>query len=222
MRQSFKTRCLIIAVSLCAFTFAACGDDDRDRRGTDTNNTGGTTNNTGGTTNNTGGTTNNTGGTTNNTGGTPGGNNTAPGPGFTSGVSGSKTIDALSESEVLQICDAGANYVRSRMSDEQLLHFICTFSGLYMEAFGAGSCTDMYDACVAEGLDDEEDECELEDVTDCQATVAEYEACTSARIDALVAVSATLTCSSDLQELAGQDEPAACTPLKDKCPALFE
>lgn len=140
-----------------------------------------------------------------------------------SGVAGSKRINALTASEFRRVCQ-NVQQDFDRIG-KALSEALCTAEG-YAAADTQGdpsACEDTRKDCLEEPADtgDFELDCddppqEVED--DCDATVAEFEACTEAYARAVQNWAEDLTCESDAEDFESEpDLPEACKKLDDAC-----
>lgn len=146
------------------------------------------------------------------------------GGGGGSGVPGSKKVNELSAAEFKSVCEDFAKKFES--VDEAANEAVCTAAGLAAEATDEATCTEARDECLGD-LEPEEDPLDCDEppegmMDDCDATVAEFNACVSAIVDAFEDWAGEITCESDLSELedlenSGPDEPPACAKLDESC-----
>lgn len=140
-----------------------------------------------------------------------------------------KMLSELSQEEVTALCEEYQEYVASEISEAELKRFACYAVAAAFSGGDANACNMIAQECInapAEennsGLepDDSSDDCNPDDVKDCDATVGELEACFSATIDQLNSAAQNASCSTSSLDDVGS--PAACAPLMEKCPELFE
>lgn len=156
---------------------------------------------------------------------------TKPGGGFgggahDSGVEESKLLSELSEAEVQTACDNFASYLDDTFTRTGVEELFCEIEGIFTAGFTAQTeeelrqtCAMTRDQCIAEGGADLE--CAYEDVADCDITVAEYEACTTARVEALAEARDSLRCENisldgDTDEALNLEDLPECQAL-DAC-----
>jgi hypothetical protein len=137
-----------------------------------------------------------------------------------SGVGSSKKINELSSAEFRKVCDGvGKQLDRIAEANQKML---CTAEALTEDE---DNCADLRDECLedagpddARPLDCEEPPAALTE--ECDATVAEFEACAEATVKAIERWASELTCSSDLDDFDREevpDPPAACEKLSSEC-----
>lgn len=143
------------------------------------------------------------------------------------GVSGGARVNDLTASERQSLCeDFAAKFTKL---DRAIIKLDCTDDGLVAEDDEAGSCDDVRTECIADAEVEVEISCDdaPEEVTggdECDATVAQFEAC----IDALVSMTEKLandyTCETaeDFDDVEEPDLPKACTDLQDACPEAIQ
>ncbi len=166
-----------------------------------------------------------------------GGDGDGNGGSATTGVSSSKTLTSLTESEQQRVCEYMASKVSYSVEDTCKMMGVMT-AGL---TIGVGTTTDAdlrqacqagYDGCLqSESASEEpvEETCEPIDAS-CTATVGELEACmqdTSRILDeffAEVPACSALTAAyfqqstSEAETLPSMEDSAACATLEQKCP----
>jgi len=164
------------------------------------------------------------------------------GGGVNSGVDSTKTGEELSEEEIAKLCEATADYVTSELDTKDGACRMVAFPAAFVAyALGGGdedamreACTEAYEECLEEDEEQEETvQCEdtPESISDCEATVAEYETCVEDRVAEMKDLEKTVpTCAElsedDLEELADliEDGPTgttkSCEDLADSCPVL--
>lgn len=142
-----------------------------------------------------------------------------------SGVSNSKKISELSESDKTKVCNALQTKFTGVESDSTKLS--CTLQGFTFAQEDADECAMVRDDCIdeAEGVPSEDtdlgcntDEGELEDCGN--VTVGELNACVDALAEAIEALAKRITCSSTAADLSAAEDfasPEACTKLESRC-----
>jgi hypothetical protein len=160
------------------------------------------------------------------------------GAGAHSGVASAQKLGELSSADAKQLCEWASSQVDAH-SFEPTKEQACTIFGVGFTD-NPTECQQLVDACVAapeqddamaddEAADDEPD-CDDAmvdaELMGCSATVAEYEACVRAAVDAIEDVFSNLSCAeagmTDLEDDADEQEPEACKALEIKCPGVFE
>ena len=207
----------LLILSLCVVALAACGSDDKKSS----------------------------------SGGGAGGGGGGGAVDIDTGLEGSAAMNSFSAAEIQAACDkalaqaeAAADAVMVEYADD-LKEGGCTMAGMMAAAFApagtdaTAACEEARTACMsapAEGEEEpeEEDTC-AGDLADCTATVDEVEACVSDQISAdlasikpMATAMAAMSCDDAGEpgemgeEPAETPDPASCTAIKDKCPALLE
>lgn len=149
----------------------------------------------------------------------------------------SDLISELDEQQASQLCDEFVHWAA---------HTNEAFCGLVV-AWGSGEaddpvqyCEDNWDDCVDGGegweVDDEmeEDDCPIDEMAECDATVGTYRDCQAERQEGLEQVESVFTCSlldededdDDVQTYGEAVDKAdgdgeACTALSDECGVMF-
>jgi hypothetical protein len=187
-----------------------------------------------------GGGTGGTGGSSSGAAGTAGsssgaGAGGAAGGGGTSAVttlSGSKAVNALTATEVTQLCDDTYAYFGSAIPKTTT----CKWRGLAYAASSSApsqsvlqqNCTSKETAC--QPTDPWADNLGCNDIpSTCTATVAEYAACINAEVTAFIqAVTALPSCATltstgtaAIVEAQTANPPASCAALMNNCPELY-
>jgi hypothetical protein len=171
---------------------------------------------------------------------------------FDLGVPKDKPLVQLEDSELETVCTRIENTASSLFSQQQLHDFACTFEGfaasLTADANGnfqidRQACMQEKNTCLSMPYDPEDSPFEdLQDefaeecnptqlrsqLADCNATVAEYEACLNAGLNLMRQMLSSFDCDrfnpQDLDNLMDFDPDAlpACQTLAQKCPGLGE
>lgn len=156
----------------------------------------------------------------------------------------SAPFTSFNETQAQEICESIGEQMAKAYDVDDAMHGSCLLGGLLAKALMGGDaqiCQTSYDACMddpggenpdPQDPEEPEDDCAdiYEKVKDCDATIGELEACLEAQVEAQQAFFDALgefDCDSameDFEAIQGQDgeEPAACTTLYEKCPALNE
>lgn len=147
---------------------------------------------------------------------------------FSSGVSGSKQIAQLTPAEKKTFCDNRDKFYSSKYADSVPgfcrlgAHAVLTAVGGALSAAEKEKvCTDAVAACLSDVEKDSEPEmCEFP--KDCNATVAEVEACLKDSSKLFEdAASKTPSCgqiASGAKLVTSPQSPASCVNLRKKCP----
>jgi hypothetical protein len=161
------------------------------------------------------------------------GGNNGGGGGFSTSVDGSAELGGLSEGDETTLCDDGAQYAASQISEESA----CTFAGTFSAGFSNPStdeeaqqaCIAARDSCLEDDGSDDEDTCDAFPA-ECTATVSEYTACQEARlVQTKTAFDSLAACEElTLEDLESDEDgpnlsenPPECEPVEEKCPSLF-
>jgi hypothetical protein len=140
---------------------------------------------------------------------------------LTSGLPGTKPLQALEAKELIKLCEFTRDSYKASLGSEQ------TYC-LSTSAEPNDGCEEQVEACVA--ATDYEDEladdwgCPSQDTEGLQAcalTVADYEACIKARDAASAAAQAELSCDN-LGNAEEPELPAVCDALAEQCPAAID
>ncbi len=154
------------------------------------------------------------------------------GPGeFQSSLDGDLEASSMGNDDVDAFCDEMEEYMEDNLDIDELecmgiALVMAFFSGSEDEA--EATCEETYSACLAGELDDEfeEDElvCELKDMdlSQCDASVEEMEACVVETTEELNEFMNQFSCGS-VFELIGEEEDLgpACQVVDDKCPGFI-
>jgi hypothetical protein len=106
---------------------------------------------------------------------------------------------------------------------ESMVEGACALTGLLAELTGGGDCETVQEQCITDGGEDPTmtEGCTADDFPDCDVTVDEYAACTSARLAITVEYMSQISCDADLTMLGEEPaEPEECTSLVERCPEL--
>jgi hypothetical protein len=162
------------------------------------------------------------------------------GAGARSGVTPSAQLGKLDATQARQLCEWASSQV-NESSFEPTEQQACTLVGVSFTETPE-ECRALADACVQapaeedDGAPEEDEEQEEGDdcasamvdaeLMGCTATVAEYEACVRAAVDAIQDLFASLSCDqagmTDFEAEAADQEPEACKKLELKCPEVFQ
>jgi len=143
------------------------------------------------------------------------------GDGGGSGVDGSKNLSALSDAEIVEICEYSESLINQAHSEE----LSCYVTGIF-QASETEDCQTIADACIAD-IAVEEGDCSTapdDTLPSCasEVTVSEMERCLSAQASQVNSISINCeTTPAEISELSEQPLPAACAPVEEKCPELF-
>ncbi|MBK9070546.1 MAG: hypothetical protein IPL79_06040 [Myxococcales bacterium] len=134
------------------------------------------------------------------------------------GIDGSRTISSLTADEIVEMCESYQLSTTQIEGGKKL--------GCFINLLEAEACTEEALAdCVADS-DVELETCEpptageLADFADCEATVAQMQACQNGYGDILEDV-ASFTCADAESEGLDLSQPAACAVVAELCPELF-
>ena len=143
-----------------------------------------------------------------------------------SSVPADTVAEDMTQEQLNESCQAFQDYVDSRISPAEFLEFECTIEGIFAAQLGQSDCETARDACIAEGPDEEDDECNpAEPITaPCTATVSEIEACIVARMALTEDLVDNLSCAAaddpSVMDSFEQENPAACEAIAETCPAI--
>lgn len=142
------------------------------------------------------------------------------GDGGGSGVDGSKELTALSDEEIIEICEYSEGLI-------DYVHFNeidCYFDGIFDQE--GGDCQTIADACIAESVPEAGDcsDAAEDPLPACAAmvSVGEMEDCLEAQASQFNGFD--VDCDStdeELNEIFEAPLPAACVAVEMKCPDLF-
>lgn len=145
-----------------------------------------------------------------------------------SGLPAERKGSELSDTEADQLCKARLEYSATLVDEDELKRQACVFGGLAVSGGNASTCQMIVDMCLNEEFEEGEggeggSECYLDfELSTCDATVAEIEACLTEKDRDDAAALKSLTCSSDIT--AEPTEPQAgpaCSAAQVKCPGIF-
>lgn len=154
------------------------------------------------------------------------GGDSGPGP-VDSGLPDERKGSELSDAEAKQLCEARADHAAALISEDDAKHQACTFGGLVVAGGSVETCKTFYDMCIK--MDFEEDpepagECMLGfELSTCEATIAEIEACFTEEDDANAAAFKSISCN-DAATTGDPNPPQAgpaCSTAQAKCPGIF-
>lgn len=153
-----------------------------------------------------------------------------------SGLDGTETVENLDDGDAREICEAGEEYVRSKVTQDDL----CLFGAHLQTAFqdpetdeqAQQACSDAKSSCTDQEKPSAEEVCrDLTIPGGCSSiTVDQWEACEAARTDQFaMAISEVPTCTdvtADFYNSEGGIEPGstpeACQPIDANCPELLQ
>lgn len=151
---------------------------------------------------------------------------------FDSGVSEDTTAAKdLSAEDQQAFCDSAEDYAKSQISEDEIKNLTCTIGGIFGASLGGTpsveACQAIYDECLTQPLEEMGDQDVCSFPPDCEATVAEFEACHTEQIATLKDLAGSISCSaindqSSLGPLLNGERGAACTALENKCPGIFD
>jgi hypothetical protein len=132
----------------------------------------------------------------------------------------------LTPEEQTAFCDELATYFSSQVSNDSLHRTGCY---LFAFAFSGGdrnACNQAAQSCISDSeieANVDGPECDTSKLTDCDATVAELEACFTDGTSLVKSLASRASCSMSGADLAALDQvPASCQAIQDKCPGLME
>jgi hypothetical protein len=150
---------------------------------------------------------------------------------FVSGIPGDRTLDSLSEAERNELCAEMVDYGHSPSITLPFSDLTCRYLGVNaaqdLETDDVSqliaACNQRYLDCRRSGMTDVRATCP-NNYSDCAATIDEFAACQSALPEEYrhsILRCDELTEDNLFQATAFAPRPAACTPLDEKCPLLF-
>jgi hypothetical protein len=163
------------------------------------------------------------------------------GGGVSSGIDGSKPADSLETSDAKKVCDAIASYASSQLTADLLRRTFCTSltaaPALSGKAPTVAECNDSVNMCLmqaqgAQSMSTAAPSCPSGGTLPpgCNATVGEIQACSTAAIDSARAILSGINCDlwglppaeaqQRIRDAQMRPEPAECTVVQQKCPAL--
>lgn len=159
------------------------------------------------------------GGSGGSSGGSGGSNAGTGGSSGSVNVPGSTPVsDIDTDAEAEAVCDQIAAEV-DPADIEALTEGTCTLAGLFAAAAGA-DCEMAKAECEAEPSEDPAEGCTSQDFPDCEITVDEFAACSSARVSVTAEYFSDITCDTDFTAIGELEEPEECTALFERCPEL--
>lgn len=145
-----------------------------------------------------------------------------------SGLPGDVALSELTEEQSQQLCSATETYLEDNLSAQDRKNFACNLTGaiagaLVGEDAYAETCTDAQQSCLEEP-DDEEDtttasDCDSAVVSNCTATVEQYEACTREIVSTIKESNASFSCDDGPTTDEEDDEESACEVYQRTCNA---
>lgn len=136
-------------------------------------------------------------------------------------IDGNKQLDELTDADARAICR------EMRPMFGLLDDLMCTSRGISKSSTGEGSCQAIRDQCLHDDSFSTEVDCDtatINELGDCEATVAEYETCASDTYSMLKSLMSKIHCGAspaDLQALETQYKlPASCEALNARCPSI--
>ncbi|MFZ9886108.1 MAG: hypothetical protein ACO3JL_01295 [Myxococcota bacterium] len=146
-----------------------------------------------------------------------------------SGLPGDVPLSELTEEQSQQLCTATDAYVDSSLSAQDRKTFSCNLAGSIAGAFVGEdayteTCTEARQNCLddddqgGEEETSEESNCENAGVSNCTATVEQYEACTREIVDTIKESNASFSCEDGPgTEEEGDEEETACEAYQKTC-----
>lgn len=152
------------------------------------------------------------------------------GSGVDSGVSAAKKGNELTPAEETALCEAAVDHYASVVTAADVENFACVTAGATAAAAGDGSvmsCQIVYDMCIAmdpEPTDNPGTGCTLTfELSTCTASVAEIEACLTARNIAAGEAFREASCDDLATPADPNPEPAdlpECSKIATTCPGV--
>lgn len=142
-----------------------------------------------------------------------------------SGLPAEKKGSELSDSEGTTLCEAQFTHLGTLVSEQDAHRFACVGTGITAALLGDGSvmsCQIVYDMCIkTEPEPSEPGTCTLTFLDTCDATVAEIEACLTARNELLADSFKSASCEDVKNTAPSEPEsPAACSSIESTCPGI--
>lgn len=129
--------------------------------------------------------------------------------GFNSGVNRDTELKDLTEKERVTICQNQAAYVRARVDTTSLMRFVCAFTPQVFLAASDQACESAMTACVealsididvtVTDTDATEIVCRQVSVSQCQGSVADYEACVDSVANVQLNIGTDFSCGKRTQ-----------------------
>lgn len=145
-----------------------------------------------------------------------------------SGLPAERKGSELSDAEAKQLCEASAEQLAGQLDTADLKHFFCVTQGIFAAAAGGNmvsTCEGVYDMCMMMDFKPTDgggaDTCMLAfDLTTCEATVSDIEACLTEQNDASASAFKTASCDDVGKEPTTPTSGPACTKAKASCPGI--
>lgn len=146
--------------------------------------------------------------------------------GVDSGLPAERKGSELSDSEAKQLCEARAAYLSAKISEDDLKNFSCVLAGAFVGGENVDTCQMVYEACLEEepmsADTGETAECALSfELSTCNATVAEIEACLTEQDNAYAEAITTATCADVSTDPGSASAGPACSKAQANCPGIF-
>jgi hypothetical protein len=153
-----------------------------------------------------------------------------------SGLDGTETVENLDDADAREICEAGEEYVRSKLTQDDL----CLFGAHLQTAFqqpetdeeAQQSCSSAKSTCMEQDRPSSEEVCQDLTIPEgCSSiTVDQWEACEAARTDQFAMLIAEVPACTDVTADFYNSEdgiergstPEACQPIDANCPELLQ
>ncbi len=144
-----------------------------------------------------------------------------------------RTVGSLSSDEAYALCCEFELSFNEILPRAERLRFNCTLAGIFTGAYDMSvdtdeklqeACVPLRDMCIEEGLQVNDFLCMVAAGTQCEATVAQAQACHEAEARAYKEFFSTITCEeAQLRQTGGQGLgeiplPPECETLYDLCP----
>jgi len=149
--------------------------------------------------------------------------------GAITGLDTDTELSALTDEEQKLACENSGAYMEEN-AGEATKKFGCMMAASMAASFSGddfvSTCEESFDACMTAPAEEEEEEgCELKDLSACEGTVADVEACFDSMISQLNKLAEELKCEEPQEDDAGSDPAnpfvtAECTKLFTDCPAF--
>jgi hypothetical protein len=141
-----------------------------------------------------------------------------------SGLPAERKGSELSDAEAEQLCEASARHLASQLDNDDIHHFNCVFQAITAASISGmvETCEGIYDMCIQMPYtpDDSGGACMLGDLTMCQATVGDMEACFTERNNATATAFKAASCNDLGKEPTEPTDGPACSKARASCPGI--
>jgi len=154
---------------------------------------------------------------------------------FNSGIEGSKTIDALTDSELQDVCDSSADYVRSFVASGDYEEFACRTIAIVQAVQTGGdqmmsTCTSTYDQCRQDFMATVKSPTNCVKPSGCTATLDDLQQCLTDQASSFGSLDVPSCAEADFSEQGLTDlmsqlemgDPDSCVTLESECPEVTD